>query len=82
MNKMYLYSFPNSSQFIEPLLAFREILCVKREGIQYDEVSGTPVQRQFKYTSGAGVFDFDTNIYDGIFPFGRYIPDRILVLYK
>lgn len=82
MKKVYLYAYPNSSQFYDSILAFREILCVKREGIQYDEVTGTPVGRQFKYTSGAGTIDFDANIFDGIWTIGRYIPDKILVLYK
>lgn len=34
------------------------ILGVKREGLNYTEVSGSPSGRQFKYTRSAGRIDF------------------------
>lgn len=34
------------------------ILGVKREGLNYTEVSGSPSGRQFKYTEAAGRIDF------------------------
>ena len=35
------------------------ILEVRREGLQYDETTGTPGNRQFKFTAGTGTISFD-----------------------
>lgn len=53
------------------------ILQVDREGMQYDEVSGTPSGRQFKFTggSGAGTITFDSTL-----PFNA--GETVYVLYK
>lgn len=44
------------------LLAGVEILQVARTGITHNETTGTPVGRQFKYTSGTGTITFDASI--------------------
>lgn len=43
-------------------LVGKTILEVKREGIEHDIVTGTPVGRQVKFTSGTGTLDFDTSL--------------------
>lgn len=43
-------------------LVGKTILEVKREGLEYDIVTGTPVGRQVKFTSGTGTLDFDTSL--------------------
>jgi hypothetical protein len=80
--KRYLFSWPGSSSFNDFSLAFSEILCVKRNGMGYDETDVTPVGRKVQYEQSTGTFNFDENIFDGLFPPGRFIPEKILVIYK
>jgi len=80
--KKYLFSYPGSPVFTDSALAYSDILVLKREGTGYDEITGTPTGREFSYNYATGVFNFDTNIFTGDVPSGRYIPDKILVIYK
>lgn len=80
--KRYLYAFPNSAEFYDPNVAYAEILDIKRQGLQYKEVSGTPVGRECQYEYSTGTFRFDPLIFDGVYEIGRFIPEKILVIYK
>ena len=82
VSKKYIYSYPGSSEFISPELAYCEVLDLKRGGMQYKEITGTPAGREFSYEYSSGRFNFDTAIFTGEVPPGRYIPEKILVIYK
>ena len=49
-----------------PELAYRDIICVKREGLDYDIItSGAPGNRQVKYINSSGGFNFNTTFMGG-----------------
>lgn len=79
--KKYLYSFPDSAEFYDSNLAYSEILLIERRTMQYDEVEGSPVGYQCQYEYSTGFFRFDPLIFTGV-PLGRFVPDKILVIYK
>lgn len=47
---------------IDPRLVYATILGVTREGVGHDEVSTTPVGRQFRHVPSEGKVEFDLNI--------------------
>ncbi|MGL6284329.1 MAG: hypothetical protein ACRC2J_18140 [Microcoleaceae cyanobacterium] len=79
--KKYINMHPNGATVNDPALSFSEVLYIGRQGVQYKEVSVAPVGRQCRYEQN-GTFTFDSSIYDGTEPPGRFIPDKILVIYK
>ncbi|MGL6284330.1 MAG: hypothetical protein ACRC2J_18145, partial [Microcoleaceae cyanobacterium] len=59
--EIYLELAEGSISVSDPLLDDVEIYLVHREGVQYDEVFGTPVGRQFRYNDAADEIVFDVN---------------------
>ena len=82
LKSRYVFGFPGSPVFRSSELAFVDVLGIERDGLGYDEVTGTPVGRQCRYDSSNGSFNFDTSIFTGTFSPIRYVPERILVIYQ
>lgn len=73
--ELYLTTTPGAFAVVNAALIGRNILHVEREGIGYTEVAGTPVNREFKFTSASGTITFDSAIV--------FNPDEIVyVLYR
>jgi len=52
--------FPGTAYIQDALLSNAFILCVRREGIQYDFSNSTLGSRELNYTAGPGRIDFLT----------------------
>ena len=59
---IYLSTTPEASTVSDAALIGKEILMVAREGSVYNETTGTPTGRYFKFTSGTGLITFDSGI--------------------
>lgn len=68
-----------------PELAYRKIVSVKREGIGYDIVTGTPVGRQVQYNDWLGRFVF-VNAFTGpdgsVDPAEPVLPEKIHIIWR
>lgn len=80
------YIGPNGrTAVIVPTLAYRKIVSVKREGIGYDLVEGTPGNRQVQYVAADGKFVFENPFTETIVELPTYdirISEKIFVIWK
>jgi len=60
--EIYLTLNSGSTSVSNIVLDDVEIFLVEREGVQFDEVAGTPSGRQFRYNDAADEIVFDSNI--------------------
>lgn len=85
MSSFTIYGTPGLSYIQDFRIASVNIRHVEREGIGHDETSGTPGNRQFKYTPGTYRIDFDaSNPFQQFGPGrpNRYNLEKIYVLYE
>jgi hypothetical protein len=59
---IYLSTTAGNTTVSDAALTGKEVLLVAREGSVYNETTGTPTGRYFKFTSGTGTITFDSSI--------------------
>lgn len=78
---------PGEFKLTIPELAYRKIISVKREGLGYDIVTGTPGSRQVQYNDWLGRFIF-INSFNSVvtstpwLPVDSIIPEKIFIIWQ
>lgn len=68
--------FQRNATHTDSRLVNATVISVKRGGVSHDQVTGTPVGRQYKFIPAEGKIKFDINI-----PFD-YVFERLHIIYK
>jgi hypothetical protein len=80
------YNGPNGrTAVIVPELAYRSIVSVKREGLGYNIVDGTPGNREAQYVAADGKFIFENPFTSTVVDMGAYdlrINEKIFIIWK
>jgi len=59
---LILYGQLGTSVVTDPRIAYVNMLMVRRRGLEYDLVSGTPVNRQCRHDPASGSVIFDSSL--------------------